>query len=252
MAKFTKKISNHIARQVPDFVLSEHPQFVDLLKQYFVFMESAMIVVKDISSTDGITQETETTNTFNLLLDGTKLTNDRTVADVGDKILLESSIYGKFQNGEVITGATSGATTTILADDLDSNKLYVIHEDKFQKGETITGNTSGAEAVIDLYKPNPVQTIQELLNYRDPDRVIDTYLTQFRDEFLQTLPDNLVTGLDKRNFIKNVKGLYETKGTNVGHSLFFRVLFNELSETIYPRENMLRVSDGKWDTQRIM
>src|SRR5210317_1497344 len=146
MAKFTKKISNHIARQVPDFALAEHPQFVDLLKQYFIFMESAMIVVKDISSTDGITQETETTNTFTLLLDGTKLTNDRTVADVGDKILLESSIYGKFQNGEVITGSTSGATTTILADDLDNNKLYVIHEDKFQKGETITGNTSGAEA----------------------------------------------------------------------------------------------------------
>ena len=60
----------------------------------------------------------------------------------------------------------------------------------FQKGETITGATSGAQAVIDLYKPNPVQTIQELLNYRDPDKVIDTYLTQFRDEFLNTLPES--------------------------------------------------------------
>ena len=252
MARFHKKISNHISRQVPEFVLSEHPQFVDFLKQYFIFMESAMIVLKDISSTDGLTIETETANSFNIILDGTKITNDRTVTDTGDKILLESSIFGKFQNGETITGSSSGATSTILADDVDNNKLYVVHESHFQKGETITGSTSGAQAVIDLYKPNPVQTIQELLNYRDPDKVIDTYLTQFRDEFLNTLPDQLATGLNKRNFIKNVKSLYQTKGTNVGHSLFFRVLFNELSETIYPRDNMLRVSDGKWSTQLIM
>ncbi len=252
MAKFHKKISNHISRQVPEFVLSEHPQFVDFLKQYFIFMESALIVLKDISSTDGLTIETETSNSFNVILNGTKITNDRTVVDSGDKILLESSIFGKFENGETITGASSGATSTILADDVDNNKLYVVHESHFQKGETITGSTSGAQAVIHLYKPNPVQSIQELLNYRDPDKVIDTYLTQFRDEFLNTLPDQLATGLNKRNFIKNVKSLYQTKGTNVGHSLFFRVLFNELSETIYPRDNMLRVSDGKWSTQLIM
>ena len=82
-----------------------------------------MIVLKDISSTDGLTIETETANSFNIILDGTKISNDRTVIDKGDKILLESSIYGKFQNGETITGSSSGATTTILADDVDNNKL---------------------------------------------------------------------------------------------------------------------------------
>ena len=76
-----------------------------------------------------LTIETETSNSFNIILDGTKISNDRTVIDKGDKILLESSIYGKFQNGEAITGSSSGATTTILADDVDNNKLYVIHED---------------------------------------------------------------------------------------------------------------------------
>ena len=88
MAKFNRKVSNHISRQVPEFVLEEHPQFVDFLKQYFIFMESAMIVLKDISSTDGLTIETETSNAFNIILDGTKITNDRTVVDKGDKILL--------------------------------------------------------------------------------------------------------------------------------------------------------------------
>ena len=68
MAKFNRKVSNHISRQVPKFVLEEHPQFVDFLKQYFIFMESAMIVLKDISSTDGLTIETETSNAFNIIL----------------------------------------------------------------------------------------------------------------------------------------------------------------------------------------
>ena len=35
--------------------------------------------------------------------------------------------------------------------------------------------------------------------------------------------------------------------------MFFRMLFGlKKSETVYPRENMLRVSDGKWTTNKIL
>ena len=252
MAKLTRKISTHIPRQVPEFVLSEHPQFVDFLKEYFIFLESAEMAFEDVQQTSGILQETETSLEFNILLDGSKLTNDRTVADNGGKVLLEDSAYGSFQLGETVTGATSGATTTIIADDLPKHRLFVVFDDKFQVGEIVTGSTSGAQAKIKSYKPNPVQNIQQLLNFRDPDLVISNYLTKFRDEFLQTIPESLATGINKRNLIKNIRSLYETKGTSVGHELFFRILFNEQSETIYPRDNMLRVSDGKWNTSLIM
>ena len=47
-----------------------------------------MIVLKDISSTDGLTIETETANSFNIILDGTKISNDRTVIDKGDKDII--------------------------------------------------------------------------------------------------------------------------------------------------------------------
>ena len=30
------------------------------------------------------------------------------------------------------------------------------------------------------------------------------------------------------------------------------MLFNENSETIYPKENMLRISDGKFDSKKIL
>ena len=61
MAKLQKKVSPHILRQLPDFVIANHPVFAEFLRTYFVFLESAEMKLKSIESTDGILQETETT-----------------------------------------------------------------------------------------------------------------------------------------------------------------------------------------------
>nr|BAR27356.1 putative structural protein [uncultured Mediterranean phage uvMED] len=252
MAKFNDKISSLINSQLPDFVVDDHPQFVQFLKTYYQFMESAMLQVTSIENTDGITLENETGLTDNLLLDGSKITSERTQSDAGDKIIYEDTVFGKFTIGETITGLVSKATATVLAEDLANNKIYISAQDKFSKDEVITGNISGAKAIINNYNPNPVNTIQDLTNFRDPDKVISNFLTNFRDEFLKTIPETLALGLDKRNLIKNIKSMYQLKGTQAGHELFFRILFNQVSETFYPRTQMLRVSDGQWDTQKVL
>ena len=41
--------------------------------------------------------------------------------------------------------------------------------------------------------------------------------------------------------IKNIKSMYRAKGSVRGHEMFFRILFGENSETIYPREQMLKL-----------
>ena len=252
MAKFNDKISSLISSQLPDFVVDEHPQFLQFLKLYFTFMESAELQVTSIESTDGITLENETGRSDNLLLDGSKITSERTQQDADDKIILEDSSFGKFTVGETITGFTSKATATVLAEDLNNNRIFISSQDKFGKSEIITGNSSGAQAVINNYRPNPVQNIQELTNFRDPDKAISNFLTKFRDEFLKTIPEELALGLDKRSLIKNIKSMYRLKGTQKGHELFFRILFNQPSETFYPRTQMLRVSDGQWNTQKVL
>tara|TARA_R110002074_G_scaffold59808_4_gene145277 strand:+ start:3793 stop:6324 length:2532 start_codon:yes stop_codon:yes gene_type:complete len=252
MAKFNDKISTLINSQLPNFVVDDHPQFVQFLKTYYQFMESAMLQVTGIENTDGITLENETGLKDNLLLDGSKITSEKTQSDAGDKIIYEDTVFGKFTIGETITGITSNATATVIAEDLANSKLYISAQDKFGLNETITGNTSGAQAVINDYRPNPVQNIQQLTNFRDPDKTISNFLTKFRDEFLKTIPENLALGLDKRNLIKNIKSMYRLKGTQAGHELFFRILFNQVSETFYPRSQMLRVSDGQWDSQKVL
>ena len=252
MAKFNEKISSLISSQLPDFVVDDHPQFVQFLKTYFQFMESAMLQVTSIESTDGVALESETGLQDNLLLDGSKITSERTQSDAGDKIIYEDTTYGSFTVGETITGLTSKATAKVIAEDLANGKIFITAQDRFFLNEIITGNDSGAQAVINNYRPNPVNNVQQLTNFRDPDKVISNFLTNFRDEFLKTIPETLANGIDKRSLIKNIKSLYRMKGTQKGHELFFRILFNQVSETFYPRQQMLRVSDGQWDTQKVL
>jgi len=252
MAKFNDKISTLINSQLPDFVVDDHPQFVKFLKTYFQFMESAELQFTSIENTDGITLENETGTKSNLLLDGSKISSEKTQQDAGDKIIYEDTTYGKFTVGETITGFESGATAKIISEDLANDRVFVSAQDKFIVGERITGDSSNARAIINNYRPNPVNTIQQLANFRDPDKVISNFLTKFRDEFLKTIPENLAIGLDKRNLIKNIKSMYRLKGTQAGHELFFRILFNQISETFYPRTQMLRLSDGQWDTQKVL
>ena len=247
MADFKDKISNLINSQVPDFVLEDHPLFLDFVKAYYQLMESAEIQLTNIGDPDVIKLEGSAGGSIQL--DGTNVKDD----DDGDNILLEDTSYGDFINGETITGATSGATATVLIEDVDGGaRLFVSHQNKFIEGELITGSSSSAQATIGKYRANPVQNIQQLLDYADVDKTISGFLSKFRNSFLTSVPDRLYEGVDKRNLTKNIKSLYQSKGTKRASEIFFKLLLNEDAEIRYPKDEMLRVSDGKWDTKKIL
>ena len=249
MADFKNKISNLINSQVPDFVLEDHPLFLDFVKAYYQLMESAEIKLSNIGDPDHIQLNSQTNQINFLTFNGTSALGD----DKDDRILLEDTTYGDFINGETITGSTSGATTTILIEDVDVGaRLFVAHQNKFIEGELITGSTSNAQATILKYRANPVQNIQQLLDYADVDKTIQGFLSKFRNSFLTSIPDRLHSEVDKRNLIKNVKSLYQAKGTKRASEIFFKLLFNETAEIRHPKDNILRVSDGKWDTKLIL
>ena len=51
MAKFTKKITNLLNQQVPEFVLSDHPKFLEFVKTYYSIGHRPMIDIDlDIES----------------------------------------------------------------------------------------------------------------------------------------------------------------------------------------------------------
>ena len=240
-----KKISTLVKQQVPEFVLSEHPKFTEFLTSYFLFLESAELTLETFTAIDNILLETDTVN-FVLL--------DRTNAfglDAGDKVVDEQNDFaGSFRKGETITGSTSGATSTVLAEDIVSNsRLFVSANNGFITGETVTGSTSGATALVKKYRANPVENIQQLLNYSDPDHTISDFLSQMKETFLDSIPTDKDDSVSTRKLIKNIKSLYRAKGTAKAHEAFFRILFNETAEVYTPTEDVLRVSDGKFNKQ---
>ena len=252
MAKFNDKISTIINSQLPEFVVADHPKFADFLKVYYQLLESSELGVTSIQATDGLLIETETGQVNNIVLNSSGIGSTRTLLDTDDKILLEDTPYGKFTRGEVIKGQTSNATATVFAEDLSNSRLFITSQNKFVKDEIVVGQTSNAYAIVNTNRPSPVNNIMDLLKFRDPDGAITNYLNSFRDEFLTTLPESLDVGVNKRNVIKNIRSMYRAKGTTKGHETFFRLLFNSNSETIYPRENILRVSDGQWDSKKVL
>ena len=230
------KVSNHIQHQLPEFIQADHPVFSQFVKFYYQFLESAEITFSEVNN-----YVREETQSVNFILD-----------ENGDQIVLEDSNV-KFDVGEVITGQTSGATATVLVDDIDDNKrLFVTSQTRFIIGEIVSGSTSNASGTLQTYKPNPVSSIQQLVNYTNVDSTLYTFLDKFRDSFLEGIVDNVDAGVDKRKLIKNIRDLYLAKGTRKGHELFFRLLLNEEPRISYPTENMIRVSDGKWTTRKLM
>jgi hypothetical protein len=230
------KISPIIHGQLPEYVQSDHALFSTFLKHYYEFMEAAEITLG--GSNDYVLQET---NSVNYVLDQSE-----------DYVVLESST-GKFINGETVVGSITKHQAKLLVEDYDnSKKLYVSSQQKFQVGENIVGQTSGASAQMIQYQANPVQNIQQLLAYADVDNTVWVFLDKFKDSFMESIPDSLAENIDQRNLIKNIRDMYEAKGTEDGHRLFFRILFDEKSEFTYPRENMIKSSDGQWSDDFVM
>ena len=105
---------------------------------------------------------------------------------------------------------------------------------------------------VKQYRGNPIQNIQQMLEYADVDNTLFDFLDQMRDSFMTAIPETLASGVSKRNLIKNIKDLYSVKGSSEGHKLFMRLLLGESAEIFYPTEYMLRLSDGDWRRRTIM
>ena len=237
---------------MPDFVQAENPNFVSFMKAYYEFMESAELKLTTLGSIDSIILENQAVGatTFNYVT-----LQDLNLYRPGqtNRVLTEDTTTGAFVNGEEIIGQTSKAVATIRVEDINANsRLFISSQNDFIIGEQVVGQTSNATGIISDYTANPVQNIQQLMEYADIDNTIDSFFEQFKEAFLKTIPRDLTAGVNERNLLKNIKDLYRAKGTRKGHELFFRILLDEDVTLSYPKTDMLRVSDGNWLEDQIL
>ena len=246
------KVSLQIETQMPDFVQAENPNFISFMKAYYEFMESAELKLTSLGSIDSMIMENQPIGSTILnyvILEDTNLYRPGQT----NTVLMEDTTTGAFVNDETIVGQTSKATAVVRVEDINPNsRLFISAQSDFVIGEQIVGQTSNATGVISDYTANPVQNIQQLMEYADIDDTIDSFFNQFKEAFLRTIPRDLTSGVDERNLLKNIKDLYRAKGQRKGHELFFRILLNEDVSLSYPKDDMLRVSDGNWSEEQIL
>ncbi len=91
----------------------------------------------------------------------------------------------------------------------------------------------------------PNHIINKILENRDVDKVSLTFIEYLRKEFASALPLNIQA--NPRKVYKQINDMYRSKGSIPSYEALFNLLFNEEIELYYPRVDILKPSDGKWD-----
>ena len=83
---------------------------------------------------------------------------------------------------------------------------------------------------------------------------VDISITDFEENFFNTFADLIPrdVALDKASLIKNVLPLYLSKGSEASFKLLYRMMFGNELEVKYPKNDVLRASDGKWEIENAL
>lgn len=91
---------------------------------------------------------------------------------------------------------------------------------------------------------NALHEVKTLHDSKDVDLVDDYYLNEIVKEVLPYFPKEIL--LDKSIFLKHVGSFYRSKGTPEAVKFLFKILYNEDVEIYFPKEQVIKASDGKW------
>ena len=88
------------------------------------------------------------------------------------------------------------------------------------------------------YITQPIETIVDL------EQTPEEYVTYFKKQLASTIPEEV--DCCRRLLYSRIKDLYTAKGTEEAFRLLFRVLYDTEILILYPSEQILRASDGRW------
>ena len=229
------EINQVIENQLPEFVQSESPLFVDFMKQYYISQEFQGGSINISENLDRYTKLQ--TYVGAALTEFTGLsTNTESFSDV---IFVDSTKgypnkYGLLKiDDEIITYTGIGTTS-------------------------FTGCIRGFSGVDNMDQP----TKPDLLSFNTSVGAAHTGGTKvfnlsnlFIREFFTKLKTTFASGFEKRKldsdldqvkFIRQIKDFYRTKGTDESYKILFRALYGEEVNIIKPSEFLLKPSDADY------
>ena len=92
----------------------------------------------------------------------------------------------------------------------------------------------------------PGAFLNNLTVHRDLDQTATVFLEMLQRELAVPIPETVVA--DKRKLYKNITDIYLSKGAQPSFEALFRLIFNDEIELYFPRVDILKPSDAKWDS----
>ena len=229
------KISDVVKTQIPEFILTENPNFEEFLKQYYISQEFQGGVV-DLSENLIDYKNSDSFDTTNLIK---STTLDSDIEFYDDEILVASTNgwpekYGLLKiDNEIIT--YTGITTN-----------------------SFTGCIRGFSGIESLKKENDPEYLvftESQADFHAELSVVHNLSNLFLLEFLRKVKYQFTPGFEDLNFdaninipnfISKVKDFYRSKGTDEAFRILFKVLYGKDVEIIKPKDSLFTTSDDQW------
>lgn len=101
------------------------------------------------------------------------------------------------------------------------------------------------EAYYEYVDKNTVQ--RKLTSAKDVDETLDLFIESFKKDFTSNIPD--MKNLSTKDFLKNAKAFYASRGTEASYKFLFRAMYGKEISVYYPETAILRASDGRWSQE---
>lgn len=98
---------------------------------------------------------------------------------------------------------------------------------------------------------NAIDSAKQFQSYMDPDIAsgnTEILLTKLYDNYIMTMPTSIIA--DRNIILKNVQDFYRARGTEKSIKFLTRALFGKEVDVYYPKQDILRASDGKWYVEK--
>ena len=228
ISNYTRK--HFIESQIPLYVRQEYPIFVKFLEEYYNYLDRSIGQLIAIRVTNKGKNYSNATTVSLQILDE----NGDYVADTKGAVVEPYIINGQV-NKIIVTNYGSDYT------DLDEVKVVI---------SDTTGTDAEAEAIIVNNAGNINQATIETRYTRDIDNETEIFTQFLYKEFLPSFPKNVYSSdsasVELTKILKFIKQFYTSTGIEDSISFLYRLLFNNEISFYYPKNDVLRVSDGRW------
>ena len=242
------KVNTIIQNQLPEFILSDFPNAVDFLKQYYISQEFQggptdlisnfnqyqkvdNLVPEVIVGVTSITSDVSSSDTTISVPSTKGFPNEYGLLKINDEIIsytgiTSTSFTGCIRGFSGVTGYNVGISSSLL----DVNK------------ETLTFKDTNAAAHI---SGTEVKNLSVLFLQEFYKKLKRTFLPGFENI-------KLADELDVGNFVKFARSFYQSKGIEESITILFKVLFGVESKIIDLENNLIKPSDAEFIRREII